>query len=88
MFEEYLNAAMHLAKYELLEGDEGFYGFIEQTAGVYASADTLENCRDLLREVLEGWLLLRIAGNQNLPVIAGLSINVTRVTRKHCDSRA
>jgi predicted RNase H-like HicB family nuclease len=68
MFEDYLNAAMHLAKYELLESDEGFYGFIELTLGVYASADTPENCRDLLREVLEGWLLLQIAGNQSLPV--------------------
>jgi predicted RNase H-like HicB family nuclease len=78
MFEEYLNAGMHLAKYELLEADEGFYGYIEETPGVYANADTLENCRDLLREVLEGWILLGIAKNAAMPVLNGHTLIVNR----------
>jgi predicted RNase H-like HicB family nuclease len=82
MFEDYLNAGMHLAKYELLEGEEGFYGYIEETPGVYANADTLENCRDLLREVLEGWILLGIAKNETMPVLSGYSLVIQNVLSK------
>ncbi len=82
MFKEYLNLAMHLAKYELLEGDEGFYGCIEQMPGVYASADILENCRDLLREVLEGWIFLGIAHGREIPNMNGRSIQVARVLER------
>ncbi len=76
MFEEYLNAGMHLAQYELLEGDEGFYGFIPEAPGVYANAQTLEACRDLLREVLEGWVVLGIAHHHTLPELNGVGFLV------------
>jgi predicted RNase H-like HicB family nuclease len=78
MFEEYLNAGMHRAKYELLEGDEGFYAEILEAPGVCANAETLEACRDVLREVLEGWVLLRIARNLELPEFAGHRLQVER----------
>jgi predicted RNase H-like HicB family nuclease len=74
MFEEYLNAGMKLARYELLEDDEGFYGHIPETPGVWANADSLEVCRNELREVLEGWVLLSIARNHELPVLGGVRI--------------
>ena len=34
------------------------YGEIAECSGVYANAETLENCRELLQEVLEGWIIL------------------------------
>ena len=53
---------MRRAKYEILEDDGMFYGSIPELQGVWANADTLEECREELESVLEGWLLPR-----NLP---------------------
>jgi predicted RNase H-like HicB family nuclease len=44
--------------------------------GVYANADTLEACRDELREVLEEWTLFRVYKNLPLPVIDGAEIAI------------
>lgn len=79
MITQYIQAAMRKAKYEILDGDEGFYGEIPGFQGVYSNADSLEECRDLLAEVLEEWILLHIADNTPLPVVDGLSLQVSRV---------
>jgi predicted RNase H-like HicB family nuclease len=50
MLTEYIHAAMHRAEYEILS-DGTFYGEIPGFQGVYANADTLEGCRDELKEV-------------------------------------
>lgn len=73
MFEEYLNAGMHLAKYKLLE-DNTFYAHIPEAPGVWANATTLEECRDELKEVLEDWVLLGIAHGHEIPEFSGLSL--------------
>jgi len=57
MLTTYIQAAMHHAHYEILE-DGVYYGEIESFPGVFASADTLEACRELLQEVIEGWIIL------------------------------
>jgi len=46
MIREWMDAAMKQAKYEILEDDEGFYGSIPGVQGVWANADTLEECRN------------------------------------------
>lgn len=79
MLTEYIQAAMRKAKYEILEDDEGFYGEIPGFQGVYSNAKTLEACRDLLAEVLEGWILLHISDKTPLPVVDGLNLNFSRV---------
>jgi predicted RNase H-like HicB family nuclease len=76
MFEDYLNAGMHLAKYELLEGDEGFFGSIPGAQGVWANEDTLEKCRDELRGALEDWVLFRIRQGFELPEFSGVRLPV------------
>jgi predicted RNase H-like HicB family nuclease len=68
MLTKYIQSAMHRAKYEILPDDNTFYGEIPGCAGVYANAATLEACRDELAEVLEEWILFRIAKNLPLPV--------------------
>ena len=45
MLTEYILAAMRHAQYEILE-DGAFYGEIPDCAGVYAHAETLEDCRE------------------------------------------
>jgi predicted RNase H-like HicB family nuclease len=57
MLTEYIHAAMRAATYEILS-DRTFYGAIPGFQGVYANTDTLEACREELREVLEGWIVL------------------------------
>ena len=57
---------MGKATYEILS-DGSFYGEIAGFNGVYANADTLLACRELLKEVLEGWILLRDSLHFPLP---------------------
>ena len=66
MLTKYIQTAMHQATYELLE-DGTFYGEIAGFQGVYANAETLETCRDLLQEVLEGWIVLGLRLQHKLP---------------------
>ena len=74
MLTTYIQKAMHRAKYELLE-DGTFYGEIAELPGVYANAETLETCRELLQEVLEGWLILGLRLQHQLPVIEEIDLN-------------
>ncbi|HLI84680.1 MAG TPA: hypothetical protein VKV17_12220 [Bryobacteraceae bacterium] len=53
-----------------------FYGEISAIPGVWANAKTLEDCREKLESVLEGWLLLSIAGHFPIPEIAGKRIEI------------
>ena len=79
MLTQYLQAAMRKAKYEILEDNEGFYGEIPGFQGVYSNARTLEECRDLLEEVLEDWIFLNIADRTPLPKVGGIKLNVARL---------
>ena len=73
MLTKYIQAAMKHAKYEILE-DGIFYGEIPGFQGVYADTDTLEECRDELQEVLEDWILFRVARNLSLPEVDGIRL--------------
>ncbi len=67
MLTSYIRAAMRRAKYEILQDDGTFYGEIPGFEGVYANASTLEACREELEEVLEEWILFRMARNLPFP---------------------
>ena len=74
MIREYLAATMKRAQYEILENDGTYYGEISGFEGVYANAPQIEECRDLLEEVLEEWLLLRISRGLTVPVVDGFDL--------------
>ena len=76
MLIEYIRAAMHRAKYEILPDDGTFYGEIPGFDGVYANADTLEVCREELEQVLEEWIILRVSKNLPLPVVDGIELTI------------
>lgn len=76
MLTDYVRAAMHRAKYEILPDDGTFYGEIPGFDGAYANADTLEECREELEEVLEEWILLRVSRNLPLPIIDGIELAI------------
>jgi predicted RNase H-like HicB family nuclease len=73
----YIQAAMRRATYEILS-DGTYYGEIPGFQGVYANAPTLEACREMLQEVLEGWIILGLRLGHTLPVVDGLSLTVEK----------
>ncbi|MGO9923761.1 MAG: type II toxin-antitoxin system HicB family antitoxin [Isosphaeraceae bacterium] len=79
MLLEYVQAALRHAKYELLPDDGSYYGAIPECTGVYANAETLEDCREQLREVLEEWVLFRVHRNLPLPSIDGIELIIKEV---------
>lgn len=82
MITQYIQAAMRKAKYEILEGNEGFYGEIPGFQGVWANASTLEGCREELAEVLEEWLLFHLADNTPLPKISGIDLQFKKARKR------
>lgn len=79
MLTSYMRAAMRCARYEIVEDDGSFYGAIPAIPGVWASAATLEACREELESVLEGWILLSVADHSPIPEIEGHRIAIREV---------
>ena len=79
MLLEYVQAALRHAKYELLPDDGAYYGEIPECQGAFATADSLEGCREQLRQVLEEWVLFRVHKNLRLPVIDGIELTIKDV---------
>jgi predicted RNase H-like HicB family nuclease len=73
----YIRAAMRRATYEILP-DGTYYGEIPGFQGVYANEQTLEDCREALQEVLEGWIILGLRLGHTLPVVDGISLTVEK----------
>jgi predicted RNase H-like HicB family nuclease len=70
---------MRKAHYEILPNNEGYFGKIEGLQGVWANADSLEACREELKEVLEEWILLGIKMGHAIPIINGIDLNVKEI---------
>ena len=79
MLTDYITAAMHRARYEILPEDRSFYGEIPGFEGVYANAADLETCREELESMLEDWILFRVSRGLDLPVVDGLKLDVVEV---------
>lgn len=72
MFAEYIRAALSKATYEIIEDQEPFYGEIPELRGVWAIGKTLEECRENLKGVIEGWIALRLRLGLAIPPINGM----------------
>ena len=73
MLTAYIQAAMEKAQYKILD-DETYFGEIPAFQGVWASEATLEECRRVLQEVLEEWLLLKLRDNEEVPELEGIAL--------------
>ncbi|MEI6103588.1 MAG: type II toxin-antitoxin system HicB family antitoxin [Methanothrix sp.] len=71
MFCEYIHAALSKATYEIIEDEEPFYGEISELRGVWAIGKNLEECRENLRGVVEGWIALRLRLGLAIPHVGG-----------------
>ena len=79
MLRDYMRAAMHRARYEILPDEGTFYGEIPGFDGVYSEGDTLEACRDELEEVLEEWIFFRVSRSLPVPELEGLELRIRKV---------
>ena len=73
MILKYIERALKKAEYKKLE-DGTWFGEIPGLNGVWASGNSIEECRDELIEVTEEWLLLKIKDNESIPIIDGMGI--------------
>jgi len=71
MITEYIEAALARATYEIIQDEEPYYGEIPGLQGVWASGKTLEECRQDLREVIEGWIIVRLRKGLSIPPLDG-----------------
>jgi predicted RNase H-like HicB family nuclease len=76
MFCEYIHAALSKATYEIIEDEEPFYGEVPELRGVWAIGKTLEECRENLKGVIEGWIALRLRLGLAIPPIGGHTIEI------------
>jgi len=74
MIIEYLSEAMRRAKYKILE-DGTYYGWIEELPGVWATAETLEECREELKSVVEDWLILGLKLGHHIVPLGNIDLN-------------
>lgn len=71
MLLEYIQEALKRARYELIEDEEPYYGEVPELPGVWATGRSLEECRENLREVIEGWLMVRLQKGLPIPTLGG-----------------
>jgi predicted RNase H-like HicB family nuclease len=75
MLASYIDYAMEIAIYSIIEDEGLFWGEIPGLQGVWARHKTLEGCRRELREALSDWLALRLRMGLIIPVLAEIDLN-------------
>lgn len=66
MLTDYISQKLTQARYKILD-DNTYFGEILGLQGVWASEKSLEKCREMLREVLEEWLILKLQDGDTIP---------------------
>ena len=74
MIRDYIEAALRQAHYELIDDEDPYYGAVPGLQGVWASGKSLEECRDQLADVVEGWVLVRIARGLPIPPLGAVIV--------------
>ena len=74
MLSEYVRAS-RVASGNLRDAPEGegFFAEVPALPGVWANANTLEECRDALREVIDDWILVRARHQLELAILDGVT---------------
>jgi predicted RNase H-like HicB family nuclease len=77
MITKYIDKALSRARYEVLE-DGSFCATVPGLPGVVALGRGVEECRRELAEVVEEWVLVRVARGLAVPRLGGIAIKVRR----------
>lgn len=79
MPDEYIEEALRRAHYELIEDeDTPYYGEVADLPGVWACGEILEGCRQALKEVVEGWVLVSAKRSLAIPPLGSVEITGSR----------
>lgn len=78
MITDYVARALHRARYAPVEG--GYCATVPGLRGVIATGDSLESCRDALVDVVEEWILVRVARGLPIPKLGGVQIQVKKAS--------
>lgn len=77
MITKYIAKALERAQYTALE-DGSFCATVRGLKGVVAHGRSVEECRNDLAEVVEEWILVRVARGLDVPKLGGISVRVRR----------
>ncbi len=75
MLAHYLDVAMEMAHYEIIEDDGTYWGEIPGLQGLWAKHQTLPGCQRELREALSDWIALRLRLGLEIPELAQINLN-------------
>jgi predicted RNase H-like HicB family nuclease len=73
---KYIENLLRKAEYEYDEKTKSWCASIEDLPGVYAQADTVEEVREQLAEVIEDYILINLQEKQPLPGFKKLSVKI------------
>ncbi|HUY01505.1 MAG TPA: type II toxin-antitoxin system HicB family antitoxin [Candidatus Deferrimicrobium sp.] len=76
MLSEYISKGLSKVHYEIIEDKEPYYGEIPELQGIWATGTTLEECRQNLIDVLEGWILVRVRKGLPIPELDKVTISI------------
>jgi len=79
MLIEYIEEALRRARYELIDDAEPYYGEVPELQGVWASGKTLEECRENLKDVIEGWILVSLRKDIPIPTLGTREIKELKI---------
>ena len=79
MISRYIAEALHRASYDVVDGGL-FCATVAGLPGVIATGKTLETCREQLVEVIEEWLLVRVAQGLKIPRLGTATVQVKRAS--------
>jgi predicted RNase H-like HicB family nuclease len=75
MLARYLDIAMEMATYEIIEDDGSYWGEVPGCQGVWAKEKTLPACQRELREAFSDWVALRLRLGLDIPELAQMNLN-------------
>ena len=76
MIHEYIETALRHAHYEIIKDEQPYYGEVPELQGGWATGKSLEECRQNLAEVVDGWVLVRLARGLPIPPIGDVQIRL------------
>lgn len=79
MIRRYVDEALRRARYDKLD-DGSFCAEVPSLRGVLATGHTLEACREELGEVVEEWVLVRVAQGLSVPPLRSVTVRVTKAS--------
>ena len=79
MITNYVAAALRRAQYQTVD-DGLFCATVPGLRGVIATATTIEGCRTQLAELIEAWILVRVARGLSVPALGRTTVHVKRAS--------